>query len=412
MSIRKRKDRSSVTWILDLAHPSTGKRHRFDAATKRAAEELRDQKKQEWQKQEKLVGDPNTTLDTYATCWLAQLPAMGLKPKTIRSYQGLYKKHIQPTLGSTKVRDLRRSDVRALLSAKSDEVYKTTKTLQEAPGGNGTELLVEHRLSRNTVRLIRATLSAILAAALDDDLIAENVAVMSRRRGSNSAGSVNAAERLKAIRPFTTDELEKILTEAARQEQEYYPLILFLARTGARPGEALALRWTDIDFANRKALIERAVSSGKVTTTKTGAVRTIDLTKDLTDALRALHATRERQTLEKKWGEVPEWVFVTSARGCPMDYTKLRKSFARAMKKAGVSGHRLYDLRHSVASHLLAREVPITYVAAQLGHSKPSTTLSWYGRWLPQAGNGFIDRLEPRERSAPNPNCEQEGLAS
>ena len=89
-------------------------------------------------------------------------------------------------------------------------------------------------------------------------------------------------------------------------------------------------------------------------------------------------------------------VFVTSARGCPMDYTKLRKSFARAMKKAGVSGNRLYDLRHSLASHLLAREAPITYVAAQLGHSKPSTTLGWYCRWLPQSGNGFIDRLKPR----------------
>jgi hypothetical protein len=43
---------------------------------------------------------------------------------------------------------------------------------------------------------------------------------------------------------------------------------------------------------------------------------------------------------------------------------------------------------------------PITYVAAQLGHSKPSTTLQWYGRWLPQSGNGFIDRLGPRERAA------------
>ena len=125
----------------------------------------------------------------------------------------------------------------------------------------------------------------------------------------------------------------------------------------------------------------------------------IDLTRDLLECLSRLYVKRERQTLEKEWGEVPEWIFVTNARGCPMDYSKLRKSFAGAMRKADVSAHRLYDLRHTVASHLLALGAPITYVAAQLGHSKPSTTLAWYGRWLPQARNGFIDRLEPRDTS-------------
>jgi integrase len=94
-----------------------------------------------------------------------------------------------------------------------------------------------------------------------------------------------------------------------------------------------------------------------------------------------------------------------------MDYSKLRKSFARAMKKAEISGHKLYDLRHSVASHLLEREAPITYVAAQLGHSKPSTTLAWYGRWLPQAGNGFIDRLEPRAGSTPQDTPREENAS-
>jgi hypothetical protein len=212
MSIRKRKDRNRVSWILDLLNPNTGKRHRFDNDTKRAAEELRDRKKAEWQKQEKLVGDPNMTFDQFATVWLSQLSSAGLRPKTIDSYTQLYSKHIKPTLGSIKVRELRRSDVRALLAAKTEEVYRTTKTRHEQPDGSATEVSVEQRLSRNTIRLIRATLSAILASALDDDLIAENVAVMSRRRGSKGAGSVNAVERLKAIRPFTEAELEKILT--------------------------------------------------------------------------------------------------------------------------------------------------------------------------------------------------------
>jgi hypothetical protein len=133
LSIRKRKDRGRVSWILDLVHPGTGKRHRFDSDTKRAAEKLQDQKKAEWQKQEKLVGDPNMTLDQYAKGWLAQLPATGLKPKTIKSYSQLYSKHIAPTLGRVRLRELRRSDVRALLTAKTEEVYKTTRCLKKNP---------------------------------------------------------------------------------------------------------------------------------------------------------------------------------------------------------------------------------------------------------------------------------------
>jgi len=41
---------------------------------------------------------------------------------------------------------------------------------------------------------------------------------------------------------------------------------------------------------------------------------------------------------------------------------------------AGLPRHRLYDLRHTFATHLLADRAPITYVAAQLGHRKPTTT--------------------------------------
>ena len=101
--------------------------------------------------------------------------------------------------------------------------------------------------------------------------------------------------------------------------------------------------------------------------------------------------------MKRKWAQVPEWVFVNSA-GQPIGHSRLRNSFARAMRKADISGHRLYDLRHSVARHLLGREAPITYMAAQLGHSKPSTTRAWYGRWLPrQATDSSIGWSRVRE---------------
>jgi len=69
---------------------------------------------------------------------------------------------------------------------------------------------------------------------------------------------------------------------------------------------------------------------------------------------------------------------------------RLRASFVAA---AGLPRHRLYDLRHTFATHLLADRAPITYVAAPLGHRKPTTTPAFYAHWIPRGDKTYIDRL-------------------
>jgi hypothetical protein len=80
--------------------------------------------------------------------------------------------------------------------------------------------------------------------------------------------------------------------------------------------------------------------------------------------------------------------------GASSNIWPVRKRFARVLRLAEVGGHRVYDLRHSYASGLLAKNAPITYVAAQLGHADATTTLRWYARWLPKSGVSFVDALD------------------
>ena len=339
------------------------------------------------ERQEPLVKGEEITLKGYAERWLSAATTE-LKPRTVQSYAQLLNLHILPVLGDFKLSEITRPRVKTLLAAKRSS-----------------------GLSKNTVRLIRATLSTVLAEALDDELVKANpTSSVSRRRGQKPNSTV--AERQHAIRPLGDEELARFL-EAAKHDRperrrhavhygsENYALFLTLARTGVRPGEAFGLNWEDIDFSKREILIERTLSSsGHVRTTKTGRSRRVDMSLELARALAALYKYREEQTLKNGWSEIPQYVFIND-RGRALDESRVRKQFARIMRQARISGHKLYDLRHTFATSLISRGIPITYVAAQLGHAKPTTTLQWYAHWLPRSDKSFVDALDSQSL-APN----------
>lgn len=103
------------------------------------------------------------------------------------------------------------------------------------------------------------------------------------------------------------------------------------------------------------------------------------MSQQLAKTLLRLRVERKRETLRRGWPEMPPWAFCSEA-GTPFDESKVRKAFARALRRAGLPYFRLYDLRHTFASLLLAQGATITYVASQLGHKDATTTLRWYAR--------------------------------
>jgi integrase len=157
-----------------------------------------------------------------------------------------------------------------------------------------------------------------------------------------------------------------------------------LAKAGLRPSEAFALTLGDLDLLERTMRVERAWSLGRVKATKTYEERTVDLTPQLAEALERHLLWLKTEALRCGWGE-PEWLFPNDDNH-PMDDSRVRKVFKRALKQAKLPEFRLDDLRHTYASLLLAASAPITYVSVQLGHANPSTTLRYYARWIPSQG--------------------------
>jgi integrase len=181
------------------------------------------------------------------------------------------------------------------------------------------------------------------------------------------------------IQPLDAQQIKALLRAA--QGTDLYALWVLMATTGVRVGEALGLRWEDLDLDARTLRVNRTVYRGQTCLPKTdNSRRTIKLCRLATEALR-------------QHPQQCEWVFPTS-RGTTINVNNLRyRSWKQLLERAHLpSGTRIHDLRHSAATLLLSKGVPIKVVSEMLGHSDVSITLSIYAHVLPDMQDVVLPR--------------------
>jgi len=360
--VRKRRGK----WVVDY-RDSAGIRRWVTCETRRDAEAIHDEKRRESRQGTRPVVDSDITIEDYSKRWLAVVQAT-VKRATYESYSNMLRLHVLTAFGKIKVRQLQRGRIREWLAGRLNAGY-----------------------ARESVRIMQATLRAMLNAAIDDGVIVANHAHgLSRQLRL----TMTAAHRQEEIKAMTREQVTLFLATAEREAPPLAVLFLLLARTGMRIGEGLALQWDDVDYESREIRVARAFSRGRLETPKSGVGRSVDMSAQLAHALRHLHVERKAEKLRRGWPELPPWMFCT-APGAPYDLAFVQRAFKRVVKAAKLPLHFTpHCLRHTYGSLMLqAGESPV-YVQRQLGHASIKLTVDTYGKWLPMGNKAAVDRLD------------------
>ena len=151
------------------------------------------------------------------------------------------------------------------------------------------------------------------------------------------------------IQPLDREHTRRLLEAAEGDRLHAFYVVAVTA--GLRPGEMLALRWSDVDLEAGTLRINRALSGGEFATTKTSrSRRKIELSNTARSALR----THRKRQLEEQMKKVGLWrdhgLVFPSIVGTPLSHRNVVRSFKVLLKRAGLPiSTRLYDLRHAAA---------------------------------------------------------------
>lgn len=312
------------------------------------------------------VKDATATVGAWIVEWLAtSLEASTERKDSTKSlYRSLANSHLVPgPFGAVALDKLRPSHVERLVLA-----------------------LRAKGLADSTVRSTYTVARAALNGAVRDGLLARNPALVVKRP---KVGYTEA-------RHLSPAEVVALLSEA--KSSPHYPALALLAATGLRRGEALALKWKDLDLEVGVLEVNGTLSrsGGQLVTTRPKTERsrrTVPLSPSTVALLKATRQTQREQRMRAAniWTDTG-YVFTTPS-GQPVDPRNLFRSITLAARKAGLHGVGLHTLRHSAATAWLDGSVNIKAVSDLLGHSSISITGDIYGHTSDASARAAITLL-------------------
>lgn len=307
------------------------------------------------------VANPTMRLDEFCNQYL-EIAKSTLSPLTLAFYKEQINSTIIPALGHLKLKDITAAHVQQYIQQLS-EMPKVTRAGKKSESG---ELL-----SPSTVRRRLAVLQAVLKQAVKLGLIPDTPAKAEKL-------TIPKIKQPK-IEIFSKQEAAQMLACLEKEDLQFQTLIQLAIFMGARRGELVALKFSDVDFEQSKITIERAAVKLKGEKTiikppKDYEVRTVTVNQSCLELIRLLQAEkrREAQRLGTQWHN-EGWLF-TTWNGEIMNPQTPTKQFSKFLKRHRLQHRKFHSLRHTSATLLLYGGVNIKQVQGRLGHGDIETT--------------------------------------
>lgn len=324
------------------------------------------------------VKPSNQTVHVFLTEWLEAIRST-VRPSTWASYERNCRVHVIPRIGSMPLQDVDAGTITRLYSKLLASGHRGVngyakprdETTNTRPAG----------LSPRTV----AYIGTILHRAFDDakrwKRIAANPTADVKRPRIPSASSTVTAWDAASLGDFLRR--SRAYSGKGGQPDRYYPVWVLLATTGLRRGEALGLRWSDVDLEAKVLSVSQTIIAVEhevmVGSPKTAAgARSVDLDTSTVAALRDHRRAQVAERLLMGSGFTDHGFMFCLPDGRPYHPERVSSEFDRRVLKWGLPRLTLHGLRHTWATLALRGGVHPKVVQERLGHSTIGVTLNTY----------------------------------
>lgn len=322
------------------------------------------------------VAPETTTLADFLREWLPGY-ALTVRETTAARNESLIRAQIIPRLGHARLQDLRPRTL--------EQFYATLIAGDE-----------DHKpVSVSTMQSIHGVLSRALSDAERDERIGRNPA--------RSAKRPRGASTTKELSVWTPSETGEFLS--AMEGNPRHALWHLMLWTGLRRGEALALRWSDVDLENGHLRVTRQLVApkhlGYFTEPKTQAGRRrVDLDPATVLVLRGHRRRQNEQRLCVGALWVDHDLLFCADDGVPLLPRSVSAWFAQDVKRCGARKISVHGMRHTHATMMMGIASP-KVVQERLGHANVSITLGTYSHVQPGMQRAAIDRMADLHGGAP-----------
>jgi integrase len=325
--------------------------------------------------------DNQDTLNNFAKRWLETTAKANCKPNTVSGYQNQLARYILPIIGNKKLAEVWPSDIEAVLVN-----------------------ALNNNLSVGTQRSIRRTMSSMFSAAERDMRIPFNPVKRTK------IPQRDPSKATRKPKPLTKDEAHQLI-DLLKENDVYSTIYYLMLFTGLRRGEALGIKWSDINQTDTGYIIditrqvqeERIVGNDGVAvveiainTPKTmNSVRLVPLEDHVVSKLNSMIIGN---LLSHSRFGADEFIFV-SQNNTPIWPSNVTTNWKKFLKQKGMRHMQLHGLRHTFATLTLESGAPLESVTETLGHSSYAITKDMYASRVTgsakRATAGITELLSP-----------------